>query len=145
MTIRKATVLDISALIIMLDSMHKETEVIVPKINSAKLVNKINELIHKGLVLVAVENNKIQGSIAGQIVQDWWSEENYIADAWFYVFKDQRTSGIAKSLLVDYIKQANDAKLKVRLGHIFSGDLERKDKLFTRMGFVKAGSVFVEA
>ena len=36
MTIRKATVLDISALIIMLDSMHKETEVIVPKINSAK-------------------------------------------------------------------------------------------------------------
>ena len=61
MTIRKATVLDISALIIMLDSMHKETEVIVPKINSAKLVNKINELIHKGLVLVAVENNKIQG------------------------------------------------------------------------------------
>ena len=145
MTIRKATVLDISALIIMLDSMHKETEVIVPKINSAKLVNKINELIHKGLVLVAVENNKIQGSIAGQISQDWWSEENYIADAWFYEFKDQRTSGVAKSLLVDYIKQANDAKLKVRLGHIFSGDLERKDKLFTRMGFVKAGSVFVEA
>ena len=37
------------------------------------------------------------------------------------------------------------AKLKIRLGHIFSGDLERKDKLFTRMGFIKAGSVFVEA
>ena len=143
--IRKATVLDISALILMLDTMHKETEVELPKINIVKLVDKVNQLIHTGLVLVSIKDNKIQGSIGGLISQDWWSDEKFIADAWFYVFKDQRKSDVAKSLLADYIKKAKDAKLKIRLGHIFSGDLERKDKLFTRMGFIKAGSVFVEA
>jgi len=143
--IRKATVLDISALVLMLDTMHKETEIEVPKINTVKLVDKINQLIHTGLVLVSVKGNKIQGSIAGLVSQDWWSEEKYIADAWFYVFKDQRKSDVAKNLLQDYIKMSKDAKLKIRLGHIFSGDLERKDNLFKRLGFVKAGSIFVEA
>ena len=52
---------------------------------------------------------------------------------------------VAKNLLQDYIKMSKDAKLKIRLGHIFSGDLERKDNLFKRLGFVKAGSIFVEA
>lgn len=143
--IRKATVLDISALVLMLDTMHKETEIEVPKINTVKLVDKINQLIHTGLVLVSVKDNKIQGSIAGLMSQDWWSEEKFIADAWFYVFKDQRKSDVAKNLLQDYIKMSKDAKVKIRLGHIFSGDLERKDNLFKRLGFVKAGSIFVEA
>ena len=143
--IRKATVLDISALVLMLDTMHKETEIEVPKINTVKLVDKINQLIHTGLVLVSIKDNKIQGSIAGLVSQDWWSEEKYIADAWFYVFKDQRKSDVAKNLLQDYIKMSKDAKLKIRLGHIFSGDLERKDNLFKRLGFIKAGSIFVEA
>ncbi len=143
--IRRATVIDITALAIMLDSMHKETEIEVPKINSMKLINKINDLVHNGLVFVAIKDNKIQGSIAGQIAQDWWSEEKYIADAWFYVFKEQRKSDVAKKLLQTYIKTAKDVKLKIRLGHVFSGDMERKDKFFERLGFVKTGSIFVEA
>ena len=36
--IRKATVLDISSIIYMLDTMHKETEINVSTINSFKLV-----------------------------------------------------------------------------------------------------------
>tara|TARA_R100001224_G_C4007617_1_gene145021 strand:+ start:649 stop:1083 length:435 start_codon:yes stop_codon:yes gene_type:complete len=143
--IRRATVIDISALALMLDQMHKETEIEVPKINSLKLINKINDLVHNGLIFVCVKDNKIQGSIAGQICQDWWSEDKYIADTWFYVFKEQRKSDVAKKLLQTYIKTAKDAKLKIRLGHIFSGDLNRKDKFFERLGFVKAGSIFVEA
>ena len=143
--IRRATVIDISALALMLDQMHKETEIEVPKINTLKLINKINDLVHNGLVFVCVKDNKIQGSIAGQICQDWWSEDKYIADTWFYVFKDQRKSDVAKKLIQTYIKTAKDVKLKIRLGHIFSGDLNRKDKFFERLGFVKAGSIFVEA
>jgi hypothetical protein len=37
-----------------------------------------------------------------------------------------------------------DAKLKVRLGHIYSGDLDRKDKFYEKLGLVKAGSTYVE-
>ena len=143
--IRRATVIDISALVIMLNQMHKETEIEVPKINTLKLINKINDLVHNGLVFVSIKDNKIQGSIAGQICQDWWSDEKYVGDVWFYVFKEQRNSDVAKKLLQTYIKTAKDVKLKIRLGHIFSGDLQRKDKFFERLGFVKAGSIFVEA
>ena len=42
--IRKANILDISALIFMLNSMHKETELKIPKINTFILTNKINEI-----------------------------------------------------------------------------------------------------
>ena len=143
--IRRATILDISAIALMLNTMHKETDLEVPKIHTSKLINKINELIHNGLVFVSIKDDKIQGSIGGLVSQDWWSEEKYIADAWFYVFKDQRKSDVAKNLLQNYIKSAKDAKLKIRLGHIFSGDLDRKDNFFKRLGFVKAGSIFVEA
>ena len=143
--IRRATVLDISALAIMLDTMHKETEIEVPKIDAMKLINKINDLIHNGLVFVSVKDNKIQGSIGGQIFSDWWSTEKYLGDAWFYVFKDQRKSNVAKNLIQAYINSAKDANMKVRLGHIFSGDIDRKDKFFKRLGLVKAGSIYVEA
>jgi len=34
--------------------------------------------------------------------------------------------------------------MKIRLGHLFSGDIDRKDKFFKRLGFAKAGSIFVE-
>ena len=101
--IRRANVLDTSALIFMLNEMHKETEVDVPKINTHKLISKINDLLHKGLVLVSVKDNKIVGSIAGMAVNDWWSDEMYMSDAWFYVFPNERKSTIAKNLCIDFL------------------------------------------
>tara|TARA_R100001460_G_scaffold32478_3_gene63659 strand:+ start:9322 stop:9756 length:435 start_codon:yes stop_codon:yes gene_type:complete len=142
--IRRANVLDTSALIFMLNEMHKETEVEVPKINTHKLINKINDLLHRGLVLVAVKDNKIVGSIAGMEVTDWWSDEKYISDTWFYVFPNERKSNFAKNLCIDFIKIAKEAKLKVRLGHIFSGDLERKDNFYSKLDLVKIGSTYME-
>jgi len=34
---------------------------------------------------------------------------------------------------------------KIRLAHVFSGDSDRKDKFFSKLGFNKVGSVFMEA
>ena len=142
--IRKASVLDISSIIYMLNTMHKETEINVSTINSFKLVNKVNEILHTGIVLVAIENNKLLGSIGGTISTDWWSEEKHLSDLWFYVYKEARKSNIAKNLIVDFIKIGKEAKMKIRLGHIFSGDVDRKDKFYERLGLVKAGSTYVE-
>ena len=142
--IRKATVLDISGLIFMLNTMHKETEINVPTINTYKMINKVNEVLHNGIILVAVENNKLLGSIGGMVTTDWWAEEKYLADLWYYVFPDARKSNVAKNLITDFIKIGKEAKLKIRLGHIFSGDLEIKDKFYERLGLVKAGSTYVE-
>ena len=142
--IRKANALDISAITYMLSVMHKETELYVPTINSHKLVNKVNDIIHSGIVLVATEQNQLLGSIGGTIGTDWWSDEQYLSDLWFYVYKDHRKSNIAKNMIVDFIKIGKEANMKIRLGHIFSGDLDRKDKFYERLGLVKAGSTYVE-
>jgi len=142
--IRKATVLDISPIVYMLNSMHKETELYVPTINSYKLVNKVNEVLHDGIVLVAANENKLLGSIGGTICTDWWSDEKYVSDLWFYVYPDERKSNTAKNLIADFIKIGKKANMKIRLGHIFSGDNDRKDKFYERLGLVKAGSTYVE-
>jgi|TARA_Y100000114_G_scaffold128103_1_gene125024 L-amino acid N-acyltransferase YncA len=145
MIIRRATLLDVSAIIFLLQMMHKETEIETPKINTAKMLDRINMLLHKGVVLVAEKDKLIVGTIAGQVSQDWWTDEQHLADTWYYVRKDYRKSIIGKKLLQDFIKIAKEAKVKLRLGHIFSGDIKRKDKFYERMGFVKAGSVYMEA
>lgn len=145
MIVRRANLGDISALVFLLSRMHKETTVEIPKINTAKLVDKINQLLHTGVVLVGTdEDNNIVGSIAGQKNVDWWADEEYIGDLWYYVVPNARKSDVAKKLLINFIKIVKETKMKLRLGHVFSGDVDRKDKFYERHGFQKAGIVYVE-
>lgn len=142
--VRRAEPLDVSALSAMLLEMHQQTELPTPPINSEKMIGKVNELIHKGVVFVATDEGRIVGSVGGSIAQDWWSDQPFLADNWFYVTPQNRQSTTALKLIKSFIEVANEAKLPLRLGHIFSGDIERKDKLFEKLGMIKAGSVFVE-
>jgi GNAT superfamily N-acetyltransferase len=75
--------------------------------------------------------------IGGQI-------EPLLADMWFYVSPLHRKSRAAFILIKSFIKIAKDANLKIRLGHIYSGDMVRKDKFYEKLGLVKAGSTYVE-
>lgn len=144
MQVVRAGANEISALYVMLKEMHGNAEIKLAPIDEYKLINKINEVVHKGLVLVSVKDNMITGSIGGVTTTDWWSNQPYLADVWFYVTPSQRKTDSAVSLIKAFIKVAKDAKLKVRLGHIYSGDLDRKDKFYERLGLVKAGSTYVE-
>ena len=144
MQVVRAGANEISALYVMLKEMHSNTDTDVAPIDEYKLVSKINEVVHKGLVLVSVKDNMITGSIGGMSTSDWWSNQPFLSDMWFYVTPSQRKSDAAISLIKAFIKVAKDAKLKVRLGHIYSGDLDRKDKFYERLGLVKAGSTYVE-
>ena len=144
MKVRRAVATDISAIYAMLKEMHGNTKLDVAPIDDYKLLNKINEVIHKGLVLVSYKENEITGSIAGITTSDWWSSEPLFSDMWFYVSPLHRKSRSALILIKAFIKIAKDAKLKIRLGHIYSGDIERKDKFYEKLGLVKAGSTYVE-
>ena len=78
------------------------------------------------------------------VVSDWWAENNYLSDLWLYVSPDHRKSSAGVMLIKNFKKVGNDSKIPVRLGHVFSGDIDRKDKWFNSLGFKKVGSVFVE-
>jgi hypothetical protein len=141
---RRANLFDVSAITAMLIEMHNNAEIKLTKVNTEKLVNKINEALHRGVVFVVQKDNEILGSIGGAVVSDWWSDEQHLSDLWFYVSPTARKSKAAALLSKDFIKTAKEVKLPVRLGHVFSGDLDRKDKFFERLGMSKAGSLYVE-
>jgi L-amino acid N-acyltransferase YncA len=146
MEIRWASPFDISSIAALIVVMHKEAEFELATMNSEKLVSQINELVHRGIVLVAVEDGRIVGTIGGRQGLDWWSDEKYFGDLWFYVLKEARSSRTAISLVKRFVKEIKNLSpdIKIRLGHVFSGDCDRKDKFFERLGFKKAGSVFME-
>ena len=95
-------------------------------------------------MLLAEVKNKIVGSIGGMAGSDWWSDEMHLSDMWFYVLPDSRNSSVAIKLVKSFIKIGNEANMKIKLGHVYSGDFERKDKFFGRLGLVKAGSLYTE-
>jgi|TARA_R110000796_G_scaffold27531_1_gene75846 hypothetical protein len=141
---RRANLFDVSAITAMLIEMHNDAEIKLTSVNTEKLVNKINEALHQGVILIAQKDDKVVGSIGGMIVSDWWSDEKHLSDLWFYVSPSCRKSKAALLLSKGFIKIAKEAKLPVRLGHVFSGDVDRKDKFFERLGMNKAGSLYVE-
>jgi len=141
---RRANLFDVSAITAMLIEMHNGAEIKLTSVNTEKLVNKINEALHQGVILIAQKDDKVVGSIGGMIVSDWWSDEKHLSDLWFYVSPSCRKSKAAVLLSKGFIKIAKEAKLPVRLGHVFSGDVDRKDKFFERLGMNKAGSLYVE-
>tara|TARA_R100000315_G_C5201152_1_gene118288 strand:+ start:131 stop:574 length:444 start_codon:yes stop_codon:yes gene_type:complete len=145
MKIRRAGVLDISAITALLIEMHNGTDIPASKIHSEKMISKISETIHRGVCLISVnDKNILEGSIGGLVSSDWWSDEKYLGDLWFYVTPKARKSNAAFELVREFKKVGKEAGVPVRLGHVFSKDLERKDKFFKRLGLQKAGSVFLE-
>jgi len=144
MKIRRATEEDVKSIFDMLINMHSQTEIKLAPVNPEKLFHTINTTLKKGIILVAEIQNKIIGSIAGVVSSDWWSEQECLRDLWFYVSPESRKSKVAIKLVKNFIKIGNSAKLKIKLGHVFSGDIERKDKFFQHLGLTKAGSLYVE-
>jgi N-acetylglutamate synthase-like GNAT family acetyltransferase len=125
--------------------MHEGTVINIPNIKLECLARKVDNVIKNGIVFVTYNNEGfITGSIGGIYANDWWSDEKHLSDLWFFVSKNYRKSRSAIMLVKYFINFAKSIKMSVRLGHVFSGDIERKDKFFERLGFKKAGSVYVE-
>lgn len=143
--IRVGTVEDLSELYVMLHVMHSETANKVSPIDSEKLTAAINNVIHSGVVLIYEIDGKIAGSIALLESSDWWSNEKFVGDLWFFVYKEHRTSKAAITLAKNAMKVTKGLNVKIKMGHVYTGDHQRKDKFFKRLGLNKVGSLYTEA
>ena len=135
---------DVSEIHKMLIDMYNRIEVPASPLSERKVLDVIKSAMEKGIVIVAEVEGKIIGSLGGMTNSDWWSEQKHLSDIWFYVSPDKRNSRAAVKLVKCFIKIGKEIKMKVKLGHYYSGDIERKDKFFDRLGFVKAGSLYTE-
>ena len=145
MIIRRAVPKDVSELHKMLIDMYSRIEIPASPLSKNKILAVIKETMETGIVIVAEVEGKIIGSLGGVASCDWWSDEKTLGDMWFYVTPDKRNSRAAVKLVKCFIKIGKEIKMKVKLGHFYSGDIERKDKFFDRLGFVKTGSLYTEA
>ena len=145
MILRLATVEDLSELYMMLLVMHSGTVDCTSPVNSEKLTSVISDALHRGIVIVAEVKGKIVGSIGGMETSDWFSDKKYLADLWFFVYKEHRKSRVAVKLVRSFLEIGRDAKMSVKLGHIYSGDIDRKDNFYERLGMAKVGSLYMEA
>lgn len=141
MNIRKATISDISYILALLIKMHKESEFELCEIEPEKICQTVSNAIENGIVFVSVQDSRITGTIGGVYASDWWSEEVYLGDLWFYVNKKNRNSKAAINLIKNFIDAGGDVQL--RLGHVYGGDMKRKDKFYERLGLLKAGTYYV--
>jgi len=48
------------------------------------------------------------------------------------------------TLIKNFMDIGRGANIKVKLGHVYSGDGDRKDKFFERLGLSKVGSLYTE-
>ena len=144
MIIRRAVPEDVSEIHKMLIDMYNRIEIPASPLSERKVLDVIKSAMEKGIVIVAEVEGKIIGSLGGMTNSDWWSEQKHLSDIWFYVSPDKRNSRAAVKLVKCFIKIGKEIKMKVKLGHYYSGDIERKDKFFDRLGFVKAGSLYTE-
>jgi hypothetical protein len=142
MEIRWATIFDFSHICAMLTAMHTESEIKLGPINPKKLSEAVLRTINDGVVLIALDDSgKIIGSIGGGAVTEWWSDDLIFGDIWFYVYKQNRESKAGIKLIKKFIEAG--AGMQIKLGHIYNGDMSRKDMFYERLGLNKVGSTYI--
>ena len=137
MQIRKATVFDFSALCALLHRMHKEVDFAISEISPAKFSTVVLGAINQGVVLVAIENGQMIGSIGGGYASEWWSDEVMLGDVWFYVEPESRGTKAVINLIKEFIEIGDG--MKIKLGHMYGSDQSRKNNFYERLGLKKAG------
>jgi GNAT superfamily N-acetyltransferase len=142
MQVRQATVLDSSFILSMLVKMHEESEFKLGPIDPKKFSQSVLSVINDGICFVAIDDDKFLGSIGGVYSSEWWTNETILGDIWFYVHKEHRNTTAAIELMKKFI-EAGDG-MNIKLGHVYNGDLDRKDKFYERLGLVKAGSTYIK-
>ena len=80
MEIRRASIFDFSHICALLVRMHENTDFDLPEIDGEKFSNAVLRTINQGIVLVAIEDGQMIGSIGGIKSSEWWSNEPLLGD-----------------------------------------------------------------
>ena len=132
MEIKRASIFDFSHVCALLVRMHNEADFELSNIDPEKFSNSVLKMINNGIVLVAFEEGRMIGSIGGLKSSEWWSTEPVLGDLWFYVEPESRKTRAALNLVKEFMSYGEG--MSIKLGHIYGGDLDRKNNFFERLG-----------
>lgn len=138
----QATDKDFTGIYSLLVEMSENTGLKFPTPNWVKIEDLLRNLLSEGVVFVAKVNDEAVGVIGLQKGSYWWSDEEFLSDAFFYVSKEFRKSRAALLLLERAKTCAKIMGLPI-CGAIMTGfEPERKDKLYEHSGFKYLGGIW---
>jgi GNAT superfamily N-acetyltransferase len=129
---------DIGCLLI---DMH--SEVGMAELDLGMMFAAMQDILDNGVCLLAIDDSGTAVGTVGLAISDWWySKDRYLGDKWLYVRPEARASRAGVALVKAAKAVAAASGLKLHLA-AFAPDLDRKRKLYKRLGFVEAAVYFV--
>ena len=135
-TSRFADQSDILDILELLWEMHEESG--LGSLNVGKVIQKTQDTLNNGLIIIAKQDDKIIGTIGLNKFQFWWSDDWAIGDQWSFVTKEKRKSKAFFSMIKMAKDIAGKANIPLLLANFGTVDEERKTKMFSKIG-VKMG------
>ena len=143
MDVRLATIKDAPDVFLLLAEMHMNVaeDLALPVFSGPKVARKIDDCLRDGAILLSISEERIVGILGLLRGSFWYSDAQFVGDAFFYVTPSARTSTAARDLL-KAAKLLEKENLPVLLATVTGKDVDRKDFLYERLGYKKIGSVF---
>ena len=100
MIVRRATMFDISGILLTISKWHEEATIDYPPWEEPASIQWVSDTMTKGVVFVAEEDGKIVGSIGLSGQQFPWNGSVWTLECeWLYVDVDKRKGGAAFGLI----------------------------------------------
>lgn len=121
--------------------MPKESGFNLPEGVSEKVKENLPKLMKQHPTFVFKTDGVIIGVFSLIEAQYWWSDTPFLAEALFYVEKDERNKGAATALLKAAKEYAETKSLPLVVELLTKTDLDKKAKFLERLKFDKIGTI----
>ena len=112
-------------------------------VNNKKLLDHIIFYIKNSFVIVVEYENIIVGTLAATVDETWYSDKKFMRTLWLHVHPQHRNFSIFRSIMVVFKEYALASKVTA-ICEIFQGkDVERKNNVFSKLGFKNIGGTFI--
>jgi N-acetylglutamate synthase-like GNAT family acetyltransferase len=138
--VRLATAKDAPAIMALLRVMH--AEIGMASLNEAKVAKKIQDVLERGVICLALADGRPVGTCALEFSQMWYSDDHHLAETWFFVHPDNRQSRNAARLMRFANEIARQLQLPVLMGVATNKETQRKCDFFGRY-MRSVGQLFV--
>lgn len=111
--------------------------------NPTKVLLMINRSIASGALWIAVRGREIVGSLAMTPMENWWSDTKMLVEMWLWVNEDARSFWLVRKFIKSAQQAAHELGLPMQLSIVNSEDVERKRRLYVKLGLRDVGGVFL--